>query len=48
MHQGPLPYVRHPLYLGTTLGAVGLVPAGSSLWVWAIVLPIFLIVYAGR
>jgi protein-S-isoprenylcysteine O-methyltransferase Ste14 len=42
---GPYQYVRHPLYLGSTIGAVGLCLLANSLWVWVIVLPAFLIVY---
>ena len=43
---GPYQYVRHPLYLGTVTGAVGLCLLTNSPWVWGIVLPAFLQVYA--
>ncbi len=36
---GPYRFVRHPLYLGTTLGALGLCLMARSLWVWVVVLP---------
>lgn len=43
---GPYQYVRHPLYLGSTLGAVGLCIMASNPWAWAVVLPVFLLIYA--
>jgi len=42
---GPYRYVRHPLYLGSTLGAVGFCVMARSLWAWAIILPVFMAIY---
>jgi protein-S-isoprenylcysteine O-methyltransferase Ste14 len=43
---GPYRFVRHPLYLGTTFSALGLGIIARSPWAWAVILPIFVIVYA--
>ncbi len=42
---GPYRFVRHPLYLGSTLGALGFCVMAHSVWAWAVLLPAFLLVY---
>jgi len=42
---GPYRFLRHPLYLGSTLGALGFCVMARSLWAWAIVLPVFMAIY---
>lgn len=42
---GPYRFVRHPLYLGSILGAVGFCLMANSLWAWVLLLPLFLLVY---
>ena len=43
---GPYRYVRHPLYLGSLLAALGFAVMINALWGWAAVLPLFLALYA--
>jgi len=43
---GPYRYVRHPLYLGSLLAAVGFAIMINAIWGWAAVLPLFLALYA--
>lgn len=42
---GPYRFVRHPLYLGSALGALGFCVMARSLWAWAVVLPMFMAIY---
>ena len=42
---GPYRYVRHPLYFGSTLGAIGFCVMAHSFWAWAVVLPVFMAIY---
>lgn len=46
--EGPYRYIRHPLYLGSFLGAVGLSIMANSIWGWVLVLPLFVLVYAAQ
>ena len=43
---GPYRDVRHPLYLGSFLAALGLCVMANSIWGWLLVLPLFMLVYA--
>ena len=43
---GPYRYVRHPLYLGSLLAALGFAVMIHAIWGWAAVLPLFLALYA--
>ena len=43
---GPYRYVRHPLYLGSLLAALGFAIMINAMWGWAAVLPLFLALYA--
>lgn len=42
---GPYRFLRHPLYLGSTLGALGFCVMAHSLWAWALMWPVFLVTY---
>ena len=42
---GPYRYVRHPLYLGSLLAALGFAVMINAVWGWAAVLPLFLALY---
>lgn len=42
---GPYRYVRHPLYLGSLLAALGFAVMINAVWGWAVVLPLFLALY---
>lgn len=42
---GPYRFVRHPLYFGSTLSALGFCVMARSLWAWGVVLPVFLLIY---
>jgi protein-S-isoprenylcysteine O-methyltransferase Ste14 len=42
---GPYRWVRHPLYLGSLIAALGLCVMTNSAWGWAVILPIFLVLY---
>jgi protein-S-isoprenylcysteine O-methyltransferase Ste14 len=42
---GPYRYVRHPLYLGSLLAALGFAVAMNVIWGWVVVLPLFLGLY---
>jgi protein-S-isoprenylcysteine O-methyltransferase Ste14 len=46
--EGPYRHLRHPLYLGSLLGAIGLSVMTNSIWGWAVVLPLFVLVYAAQ
>lgn len=43
---GPYRYVRHPLYLGSLIGAIGFCVMMNVIWGWTVVLPLFLALYA--
>ena len=45
---GPYRWVRHPLYLGSFVAAVGLCVMANSVWGWLIILPVFIILYWGQ
>jgi protein-S-isoprenylcysteine O-methyltransferase Ste14 len=45
---GPYRYVRHPLYLGSLLAALGFAVMMNVRWAWLAVLPLFLILYAAQ
>jgi len=38
--------VRHPLYLGSFVSAVGFCVMVNTLWGWTLVLPLFVLLYA--
>ena len=42
---GPYSYTRNPLYLGSTLIAVGFAMAARSLWIWVLLCLLFVLVY---
>jgi protein-S-isoprenylcysteine O-methyltransferase Ste14 len=42
---GPYRWVRHPLYLGSSVVALGLCVMTNSVWGWAVILPIFAVLY---
>ena len=42
---GPYRYVRHPLYLGSMLAAVGFAVTMNVIWGWVVVLPLFVLLY---
>ncbi len=42
---GPYRYLRHPLYLGSLLAALGFCIMANVLWAWLVVLPPFLALY---
>ena len=45
---GPYRYVRHPLYVGSFLAAVGFCVMMNVVWGWALVLPLFVALYAAQ
>lgn len=45
---GPYRMVRHPLYLGSLLGAVGFAVMMHVLWGWVVVLPAFALLYGSQ
>jgi len=45
---GPYRYVRHPLYVGSFLAAVGFCLMMNVVWGWALVLPLFVALYAAQ
>ncbi len=45
---GPYRYVRHPLYLGSLLAAIGFTIMMNVVWGWAVVLPLFFALYAAQ
>jgi protein-S-isoprenylcysteine O-methyltransferase Ste14 len=45
---GPYRSIRHPLYLGSFLAALGICVITNSIWGWAVILPLFVLVYAAQ
>lgn len=45
---GPYCYVRHPLYLGSMLAAVGFAVMMNVIWGWIVVLPLFALLYTSQ
>jgi protein-S-isoprenylcysteine O-methyltransferase Ste14 len=45
---GPYRYVRHPLYAGSILAALGFVVMMNVIWGWVVILPSFLALYAAQ
>jgi steroid 5-alpha reductase family enzyme len=45
---GPYRYVRHPLYLGSVLAAVGFAVMMNVIWGWIVVLPLFALLYTSQ
>jgi len=45
---GPYRYVRHPLYLGSMLAALGFAVMMSVIWGWIVVLPLFALLYTSQ
>lgn len=45
---GPYRYVRHPLYLGSMLAAVGFAVMMNVIWGWIVVLPLFALLYTSQ
>jgi len=45
---GPYRYVRHPLYLGSLLSAVGFAVMMNVIWGWIVVLPLFIALYLAQ
>ena len=43
---GPYRYVRHPLYLGSFVAAVGFAVMMNVIWGWILILPLFVVLYA--
>ncbi len=42
---GPYRFLRHPLYLGSLIAAVGFAIMMNVIWGWVIILPLFIILY---
>lgn len=45
---GPYRFVRHPLYLGSTVAAVGFAVMMNVVWGWVVIVPLFLVLYAAQ
>jgi protein-S-isoprenylcysteine O-methyltransferase Ste14 len=45
---GPYRFVRHPLYLGSTVAAVGFAVMMNVIWGWVLIIPLFAALYAGQ
>ncbi len=45
---GPYRFVRHPLYLGSTVAAVGFAVMMNVLWGWVLIVPLFLVLYGAQ
>ncbi len=45
---GPYRFVRHPLYLGSTVAAVGFAVMMNVVWGWVVIVPLFAALYAGQ
>ncbi len=45
---GPYRRVRHPLYLGSLLAAVGFSVMMNTIWAWVAVLPAFVLIYTAQ
>lgn len=45
---GPYRRVRHPLYLGSLLAAIGFSVMMNTIWAWIAVLPAFVLIYRGQ
>jgi protein-S-isoprenylcysteine O-methyltransferase Ste14 len=43
---GPYGLVRHPLYLGSILAALGFAVMMHTIWAWLVVMPVFVALYA--
>ncbi len=43
---GPYGLVRHPLYLGSILAALGFAVMMHTVWAWVVVMPVFVALYA--
>ena len=46
--EGPYRWVRHPLYLGSLIAAMGFCTMMNVIWGWVAVLPAFLGIYAAQ
>jgi protein-S-isoprenylcysteine O-methyltransferase Ste14 len=42
---GPYRFLRHPLYFGSSLSALGFCVMAHSLWVWLLLWPVFFVTY---
>jgi protein-S-isoprenylcysteine O-methyltransferase Ste14 len=45
---GPYRYLRHPLYLGSVIGAAGFAVMMHVIWGWLVILPLFLLLYTAQ